>query len=97
MMAARQYLPGDGPTTSTEEKGGLGLVARVIRTAIEHANGMNLQRIGDTPDIRRRRQEQERAWLRDGGWEPMVSLCGVDPVSFRRELERRLPWMRKGP
>jgi hypothetical protein len=80
----------------SEEKGDLGLVAAMIRTAIELAEGRGVFRLAYGSRGRAARiQAQEREWLRSGAWEPFVYACGADPAPIRAELERRFEWMRR--
>lgn len=74
----------------SELKGLLGLVAHLVRSAIELAEGRNLFREPQQPHVAR---DLARQWLRDGGWELLVSAAGCDPDILRSELERRFEWM----
>jgi hypothetical protein len=73
-------------------RGAPGLVAALMRQAVEDALGHNQWRLDE--GARTRTQAEARAWLRSDAWEAMVAACGADPAVIREALEARYEWMR---
>ena len=70
--------------------GPAGLIASILRQAIEDAQG--LRRSKHDPAYVR---EEARRWLRGRAWEALVANMGAEPRRLRRELERRFEWMKE--
>jgi len=76
-----------------DEKGELGLVAAVIRQAIEVASGVGEWRMGQTINM----NNEAVRFLFGRDFDRWVELAGADPDSVRAGILQRCPWLRQEP
>lgn len=79
---------------TTEVKGEAGLVAEIIRCAIQTADGHNLHRLSKDLDHQEYLKAEARKWLLTGQWEPLWEKCGCNPESMWYVLRRTYAWAR---
>jgi len=68
----------------------IGLVAAVIRQAVEVSGGQGLFRLGATLNLER----EAREFLFSDCFDAWVEAAGCDPEIIRAEIMRRCPWVR---
>jgi hypothetical protein len=71
-----------------------GLIAAIVRVAIEDACGRNVHLQNPYLASTISDQQSARRFLRSRELDLLVARCGADPAVIREALERRLPWMR---